>query len=282
MSHLLWRSYWQDDVDRFCRLLAPASGYAAPSTSRGPNVGGGAGAGVGGIASAAAAGSPGAVGASPARAPTSKMRKPSAHLGGTGGGGGGAGGAAMGKAEVNSRDHAGLTLLLRAASSVSPNAVAFVRALLEHPALDIYAQDVESGWNALHRALYAGNISIARLLLDKERKDLTEGVFGGASISRIGQLIKTKDHEGNSPFDLFATTIGERSIMRNVPGSPSPDDGGSDSEESLSLQDATLVATLKCHSPLLPLLLFLSSLILPSYRSTCGYHASSKINTGLF
>ncbi|KLU89259.1 BTB domain and ankyrin repeat protein [Magnaporthiopsis poae ATCC 64411] len=242
MSHLLWRSYWQDDVDRFRRLLAPASGYTAPSTLRGPNVG--AGASVGGITSAAAAGSPGAVGTSPARAPTSKTRKPLAHLGGTAGGGS-AGGAAMGKAEVNSRDHAGLTLLLRAASSASPNAIAFVRALLEHPALDIYAQDVESGWNALHRALYAGNISIARLLLDKERKDLTEGVFGGASISRIGQLIKTKDHEGNSPFDLFASTIGERSIMRNASGSLSSDDGGSDSEESLPLQDATSIGGLQ-------------------------------------
>ncbi|KAL8371088.1 hypothetical protein RB595_001103 [Gaeumannomyces hyphopodioides] len=244
MSHLLWRSYWQDDVDRFRRLLGPALGYSAPSTSRGPSIGGSAGAGLGGIAGAAAAGSPGAVGTSPARTHASKMRKSSA-LFVAGGGAGGAGGPAMGKAEVNSRDHAGLTLLLRAASSASPNAVAFVRALLEHPALDIYAQDNESGWNALHRALYAGNISIARLLLDRERKDLTEGVFGGASLSRIGQLIKTKDHEGNSPFDLFASTIGERSIQRNVLGSPSSDDGGSDSEESLSLQDATSIGGLQ-------------------------------------
>ncbi|KAL8304460.1 hypothetical protein RB597_004367 [Gaeumannomyces tritici] len=244
MSHLLWRSYWQDDVDRFRRLLAPALGYGVPSTSRGPSIGGSSGAGLGGVASAAAAGSPGAVGTSPARAPAGKMRKSSALLA-AGGGGGGAGGVAMGKAEINSRDHAGLTLLLRAASSASPNAVAFVRALLEHPVLDIYAQDNESGWNALHRALYAGNISVARLLLDRERKDLTEGVFGGASLSRIGQLIKTKDHEGNSPFDLFASTIGERSIHRNVLGSPSSEDWGSDSEESLSVQDATSIGGLQ-------------------------------------
>src|SRR5690606_20462133 len=99
----------------------------------------------------------------------------------------------LGKAEVNSRDHAGLTLLLRAASSPSPNALPFVEALLEHPAVDLYARDTESGWNALHRALYAGNIAIARLLLQTEQRFLTE--TSGAA-ARVGQLIKSKDREG--------------------------------------------------------------------------------------
>ncbi|SPN99016.1 related to myosin-like protein [Cephalotrichum gorgonifer] len=162
MSHTLWRSYWENDVDRFRRLVAPA--------------------------------------------PVSK------HVGGPNGfrhGGSSGPGANLGKAEINSRDHAGLTLLLRAASSTSENAIAIVEALLEHPAIDIYARDPESGWNALHRALYAGNIAIARLLLRAEQRIMTETLVGTAN-SRVGQLIKTKDREGNSPFDLYNSTIAAR------------------------------------------------------------------------
>jgi ankyrin repeat protein len=111
---------------------------------------------------------------------------------------------------VNSRDHAGLTLLLRASSSNDPNALAFVQALIDHPYIDLYAQDPESGWNALHRSLYTGNASIARALLAKERGDLVNHTPG--TVSKVGQLIKTKDHEGNSPFDLYNSTIAARSL----------------------------------------------------------------------
>ncbi|KAK0704126.1 hypothetical protein B0T21DRAFT_387880 [Apiosordaria backusii] len=180
MTHLLWKSYWEDDVDKFRRLLSPA-GHGAQNATRNSNIG--------------AAGSP-AYGTPPRSTP--KSRKTQGH-----------GNGSLGRSEVNSRDHAGLTILLRAASSTAENAVSFVDALLEHPAIDIYAQDPESGWNALHRALYAGNISIARMLLEKERADLTGHVV---SVNRVGQLIKTKDHEGNSPFDLYNSTIGERNL----------------------------------------------------------------------
>lgn len=241
MSHLLWRAYWQNDVDRFRRLLAP-SGHTNHATSHRASLGGGAGGGSGG------AGSPNALGTSPRTVATpNKARKSSMPFGGPGGGASG-----IGKAEVNSRDYMGLTLLLRAASSASENALAFVRALLDHPAIDIYAQDPESGWNALHRALYYGNISVARMLLAKERRDITEGVYkaGGAaaSISRIGQLIKTKDHEGNSPFDLFATTIGDADLEftgtipdSNDAGDSTEDGAGSDSEEYPAHQPTSLV-----------------------------------------
>jgi ankyrin repeat protein len=125
-----------------------------------------------------------------------------------------------------------LTILLRAASSTAENAVPFVEALLAHPGIDIYAQDPESGWNALHRALYTGNISIARLLLKKERNDLMGHT---ASVHRVGQLIKTKDHEGNSPFDLYNSTIGERDL-KGLEERSEDDDSDSDSAESA--QDA--------------------------------------------
>lgn len=221
MSHLLWKYYWENDVDKFRRLLAPASYSQNPSKSPGTGVG-----------------SPGAFGSSP-RA-TTKLRKASGF---------GAAIAApknagnnLGKGEVNSRDYSGLTILLRAASSTAPNAITFVEALLDHPAIDIYIQDYESGWNALHRALYNGNISIARLLLLKERSDLI-GILGGSTMTRVGQLIKTKDHEGNSPFDVYNATIALRTLKVSEDYAGSEEDG-SDSDDGSAGEDARLDAVL--------------------------------------
>ncbi|CAK7221916.1 hypothetical protein SCUCBS95973_004663 [Sporothrix curviconia] len=207
----LWSCYIADNVERFRRLLALTghSAQAAAVWNANAAVGGpgGAGGGSGG------SGGSGDIGGSPyttsPRASVGKPRKSSGYGLGFGPAKSGAGSGTVGKNEINSRDHAGLTILLRAAASSSENAALFVQALLEHPAIDIYVQDPESGWNALHRALYAGNIAIARLLLLKERKDIA-GQTLGAPVGRTGQLIKTKDHEGNSPFDLYNSTIGER------------------------------------------------------------------------
>jgi ankyrin repeat protein len=136
----------------------------------------------------------------------------------------------LSKGDINRKDHAGLTLLLRASSSRLESARGFVRALLDHPAINIYVQDMESGWNALHRALYAGNMSIAQLLLEKERVALA-GRAGGSSpqgdASRIQPLIKTKDHEGHSPFDLYRATI-TNCPSNIVPGSEQASDSDSD------------------------------------------------------
>ena len=199
MSHLLWKHYWENDVDKFRRLLAPAGHSQNTFASRSPAVG---------------TASPGAFGSSPR--PPAKSRKSSAL-----------GAGSHSKAEVNSRDHAGLTLLLRAASSTSANAILFVEALLDHPAIDLYAQDFESGWNALHRALYSGNISIARLLLEKERRDLPEAIVAN-NATKVGQLIKTKDHEGNSPFDVYNASIALRSLRMEQDKAEPGDDSDSD------------------------------------------------------
>jgi len=185
----LWKCYWENDIDNFCRLLSPGAVSQAPIKGVGTGVG-----------------SPSVLSTSPRSLP--KSRKVSGL--GVGFGGTKNGVNNFGKAEINSRDYAGLTLLLRVASSSSSDAVTYAQALLDHPAIDIYVQDPESGWNALHRALYNGNISMARLLLAKERRDLTESF--GASATKIGQLIRTKDHEGNSPFDLYNATIALRSL----------------------------------------------------------------------
>ncbi|KAM0265640.1 hypothetical protein ACHAQJ_000074 [Trichoderma viride] len=208
MSHLLWKYFWENDVDKFRRLLASA-GPNSQTAARSPAVG--VGASYLGV-------SPGSIGTSP-RA-TAKSRRTSGYNPGFGRARDG--GSSLSKAEVNSRDHAGLTLLLRASSSTDPNALAFVQALIDHPHIDLYAQDPESGWNALHRSLYAGNASIARALLAKERGDLVNHTPG--TVNKVGQLIKTKDHEGNSPFDLYNSTIATRSLTHAPLQSPFDDD----------------------------------------------------------
>ncbi|CEI60663.1 hypothetical protein FVEN_g2669 [Fusarium venenatum] len=211
MSHLLWKYYWENDVDRFRRLLAPTS-YNAQPVSKSPAVGG---------SGSFFGGSPGLPGTSPR--PAAKQRRASGHPQTPGKPRDN--NTHLGRTEVNSRDHAGLTVLLRAASSTDPNAHEFVRALIEHPAIDLYVQDPESGWNALHRSLYAGNISIARLLLEQERVDLTSHNLN--AVNKVGLLIKTKDHEGNSPFDVYNSTIAARSLKSMEDGNSSDSDGES-------------------------------------------------------
>ncbi|KAJ2980472.1 hypothetical protein NQ176_g2617 [Zarea fungicola] len=211
MSHLLWKYYWENDVDKFRRLLDPAAS-TAPAGSKSPVIGGIGWPSPGGFGS-----SPRSTGKSRKGASASTRSKDApSHLT---------------KAELNSRDHAGLTVLLRAASSTDPTAREFVQALVEHPAIDLYVQDPESGWNALHRSLYSGNVSIARIVLAKEREIILSGT---AAISgRVGRLIKTKDHEGNSPFDVYNSTIATRSLHRGE----SHDDSDEDSDSGDSTGD---------------------------------------------
>jgi inhibitor of Bruton tyrosine kinase len=132
---------------------------------------------------------------------------------------------ALGRAEVNSRDHAGLTILHRAVSSPSESAIAFAMALLEHPAIDLYIQDTENGWTALHRALYFGNITLARAIIEK---DIREPGNQGSSV------IKVKDYEGNSPFDVYNATIARRSLELTSARGGS-DDGSLDDTESVQV-----------------------------------------------
>lgn len=128
------------------------------------------------------------------------------------------------KSDINSRDHVGLTLLHRAASSTSKNSADFALALLGHPLVDLYLQDYENGWTALHRALYFGNITIARAII---QKDSQNGI-------KAGSLIKIKDHEGNSPFDVFNSSIARRVLGHK---SRSQDSESADSEDEGLIQD---------------------------------------------
>jgi hypothetical protein len=135
MSNLLWRYYYNEEVERFRYLLSNGSN-STQYTQR--SHAGGVGAHIVG----GSLGSPSGF-ATPPRAMV-KSRKSSGPAGNFGSGKGSSTG--LGRGDINSRDHAGLTILHRAASSSSENALSFAMALLEHPAIDLYIQDTENGW----------------------------------------------------------------------------------------------------------------------------------------
>ncbi|KAB5589549.1 BTB domain and ankyrin repeat protein [Ceratobasidium theobromae] len=92
----------------------------------------------------------------------------------------------------NLRDSLGRTVLHLACADLAPIALEFVRALLALPTaqIDVNAQDTESGWTALHRTLYAGNLPAAVLLL--ARSDIDTGI---------------RDLEGMTSFDVYNSTV---------------------------------------------------------------------------
>lgn len=147
MSSYLWRFYLEDDVESFRQLLANASSNLVSHTQKGNTGGAGGNAG-------ATLGSPGsALASSPKWTPKSRKTSGYAHGGPTSGGKGQKPFAnlSLSRADVNSKDVHGLTILHHSASSTSANAISFALALLEVPSLDLYVQDIESGWTALHR-----------------------------------------------------------------------------------------------------------------------------------
>ena len=227
MSYTLWRSFFEDDVDTFRRYLANATfSSVAPRTA---SIGHTGGLGL-------KIGSPGHLAASP-KTPL-KFRKSSGNTP-TIATNAKAVGPVLTRAELNTKDNFGRTILHHAASSRSEDAQAFVRALLNVPFLDLYIQDLESGWTPLHRALYFGNISIAYALTARDVQDATDYTTA-AQHSHAGGLVKIKDHEGNSPFEVFGLTIAPRSLQRGPRTLPSPfrdDDSTNGVDDSGDPQD---------------------------------------------
>jgi alpha-tubulin suppressor-like RCC1 family protein len=209
-SSLLWTYYENDDIDKFRRLLS--DGRAAHKSY------GGLGGNVHGIGSLV--GSPSGFGTS-----ATKQRKVSGQAGNANGK---TTSTNLSRAEINSRDHAGLTILHRAASSNLESATSFALALLEQPSIDLYIQDKENGWTALHRALYFGNITLARAIIEKDNRDPTSQM-GNAGQMIPSSVIKVKDFEGNSPFDVYNATIARRSLQTISHGLTS-DDGSDDTD----------------------------------------------------
>jgi alpha-tubulin suppressor-like RCC1 family protein len=121
-----------------------------------------------------------------------------------------------------------MTLLHHAASSTTENALEFAQALVEHPLIDLYLQDAENSWTALHRAFYFGNITIARAILERDSSDALRRGIGGA-------LVKMKDREGLGPLDLYAATIKDRTLRPE--GQRRPRAASDASEEEVNMDD---------------------------------------------
>ncbi|KAH9808312.1 hypothetical protein DFH28DRAFT_1039440 [Melampsora americana] len=93
--------------------------------------------------------------------------------------------------DVNRKDLLGRCLLHKLATSDNElEALEWLKVLAEHPQLQVNATDTENGWTALHRALFCGNLSFAKVLLDE-----------------MGCDIHIRDHEGMSAFALYNSTI---------------------------------------------------------------------------
>lgn len=88
-------------------------------------------------------------------------------------------------AEINRRDDRGRTVLHLACSETETWAIEWIDALLAVPGCQVNATDEESGWTALHRTLYVGNIAAATRLLARQDIDM-----------------RVKDHEGQFAHGL--------------------------------------------------------------------------------
>lgn len=91
---------------------------------------------------------------------------------------------------MNRRDALGRTVLHLLASSDETEGGEYLAALLAHPSVNVNVQDHESGYTALHRALYAGHLRTAITLLRRADTD-----------------VRVRDHEGLTPLDLYNLTV---------------------------------------------------------------------------
>ena len=210
MSSHLWKAYYEDDSHTFRELLLAYS--ARPLGGRGGNI-------------VPVTGSPGYLGSSPTI--TAKNRKPVGVSTPSSGGHG----VTLTRADINARDATGQTLLHHAASSVAESAIGFASALIEHPLIDLYVQDYENGWTALHRAFYFGNVTIARLILERDAGDALGKTTG--HIHQTVGLIKVKDREGLGPLDLYAATIKDRTLRQDSLGRTRSGSSGSDEDRAV-------------------------------------------------
>lgn len=225
--HLLLRYYHNGEIERFRALLSNTHTGQYPSKCFGGGQGNAHSLG-------SLVGSP--IGFSISPKMVTKSRKVSGQPGNNGGR---SANANLSRADVNGRDHMGLTILHRAVSSTSENAIAFAMALIEHPATDLYIQDTENGWTALHRALYFGNIALARAIIERDSRDPTSQV-GSASQREASSVIKVKDYEGNSPFDVYNATIARRTLCTDSDDGSSDNDSQDDNGESAEIRPGTL------------------------------------------
>ena len=215
MSRFLWKYYLQDDLESFQQLLANAN-YIGSNTKASYSTN----------QVSAVAGSPGkGLATSPVLKSKLKGRQSN--------------GITLTRGDLNWKDHYGRMLLHHMATSNGSNATEFALAMLKIPLVDLYAQDLENGWTPLHRALYYGNITIARALMARDSED----AVGTVGTTPAGGLIKIKDKDGCSPFDVYNDTISPRILDHAInqstisAGDEIVDHISEDSEENTEDQD---------------------------------------------
>ncbi|PVF97010.1 hypothetical protein CPB86DRAFT_761016 [Serendipita vermifera] len=125
--------------------------------------------------------------------------------------------------DINAQDWLGRTVLHLACSATDPAALEFARLLLAHPQIQVNSYDQESHWTPLHRALYAGNIAVAVLLLQRSDTDMF-----------------LKDYEGYTPFDLYNSTVNGTNPPTIITGRPTAElyTWGSNRNATLGLGDS--------------------------------------------
>jgi len=218
MSYLLWKSFFEDDIECFRRTLhsgfPDGSGQLQKpliSIDNGHN-------------SLIDVSGRSPLGKSPGQQITNTKLRQTERL-------------TLTRSEINYQDLQGLTLLHHIASSVKHSASAFVDILLQHPLIDLYIQDPESGWTALHRAFYFGNITVAHAILTKDSQVISGTATGVRSHSKTLGLIRIKDREGLGPLDLYAATVGNVDIVKNLPVHSRSDSQSEDDEEEPDSSD---------------------------------------------
>ncbi|KAA8897612.1 hypothetical protein FN846DRAFT_783230 [Sphaerosporella brunnea] len=171
MSSYLWRYYLENDAERFQRLLEGSQSYSHTSSHGGHRT----------AANRTGLTTPsGSLKSSPAGILANKHRPGSPPVN-----------VIITKKMLAEVDVMGRSILHLACTE--PDRLPFVAALLAHPLTDPSLVDLESGWTCLHRALYHGNISAAREIVSANPGNWS--------------LVKSKDHAGDAPFEVFDATI---------------------------------------------------------------------------
>jgi alpha-tubulin suppressor-like RCC1 family protein len=228
MSGYLWKFYLEDDVDSFRQVLETATFTTRTGTHKAH--GGGQ---VGSHNVGLGIGSPGGF----ATSPPSAVKGRKEHNASRATGNAVSVGLTLTRADINHRDSFGRTLLHLAASSSADTAFEFASALLDHPLTDVYLQESENGWTALHRAFYYGNIAIAQSILGRDIQDAL-GHGSGTLHHHAGGLIKMKDKEGNGPFDLLEMSLDSETLERQSKVHDGQDaDSDDDSMSEVSADD---------------------------------------------
>jgi alpha-tubulin suppressor-like RCC1 family protein len=132
-----------------------------------------------------------------------------------------------------------------------------VRSILDTASVDINLRDEESGWNALHRALYYGNVRIASLLLAAGASSHEVDFMGRKPVDLLSSRLTKAIHEASTVGNdkVYSYVVGHRHVFSWGNGSNYTLGTGSLEVElapsrvdSLHMHDIVEIAAAKFHS----------------------------------